>query len=181
MELLTVNIAPQLSILILNITRHTFTSCNGRNHGADSRQLTMRRHHSLCNDGSFVATEGKACQMALAVSCCYWLFDWLMALLKFGTSPTPTAMFASCMIFRATKGCVSHSETKEACREPIPPSLTERNSSSCPKNYISHSNSGGRPLWINTLSASSLGQSWNCHVTLFSWKMLVSCLFMCIN
>ena len=130
----------------------------------------MTRHHSLCNDGSIVATEGKACQMALAVSFCYCQFDWLMALLMSGSSPTPTAMFASCVIIRTTKGCVSHFEAEEACKEPIPPSLTRRNPSSCSKNYISHSNCGGRPLcalWINTLSASSLGQSWTCHVTLF--------------
>ena len=130
----------------------------------------MRRHHSLCNDGSFVATEGKACQMALAVSCCYCQSVWLMALLMFGSSPTPTAMFASCVIIRGTKGRVSHSEAEEACNEPIPPSLTGRNPSFCPKNYASYSTSGGRlfcALWINTLSASSLGLSWNCHVSLF--------------
>ena len=74
----------------------------------------MRRHHSLCNDGSFVATKGKGCQMALAVSCCYCHFDWVMALLMFGSSPTLTAMFASCVIIRATKGRVSHSEAEEA-------------------------------------------------------------------
>ena len=116
MKLFTVNIASQLCILIFNIQRHTFTSCNGRNHGADRRQLAMRRHHSLRNDGSFVAAEEKACQMALAISCCYCQFDWLKALLMFGISSTPTAMFASCVIIRATKGCVSHSKTEEACR-----------------------------------------------------------------
>ena len=122
------------------------TSCNGRNHGAERGQLVMRRHHSLCNDGSFIVTKGKGCQMALAVSCCYCQFDWLMALLIFGSSPTPTALFASCVIIRATKGRVSHSEAEEACKESIPLSLTGRNPSSCPKNYIFHSNSGGRPL-----------------------------------
>ena len=55
-----------------------------------------------------------------------------MALLMFGSSPTPTALYASCVIFRATKGRVSHSEAEEACKESIPLSLIERNSSSCP-------------------------------------------------
>ena len=116
MELFTVNIAPQLCNLIFNIPRHTFTSCNGRNHGADRGQLAMMIHHSLRNDGSFVVAEEKACQMDLEFSCCYCQFDWLMALLMFGSSPTPTALFASCVIIRATKGCVSHSEAEEACR-----------------------------------------------------------------
>ena len=49
-----------------------------------------------------------------------------MALLMFGTSPTPTAMFASCVIIRATKGRISHSEAEEACREPIPTGFTGR-------------------------------------------------------
>ena len=76
----------------------------------------MRRHHSLCNDGSFVVAEEKACKMDLAISCCYCQFDWRMALLIFGSSPTPIALFASCVIIRATKDRVSHSEAEEACR-----------------------------------------------------------------
>ena len=88
----------------LNIAGHTFTSCNGRNRDAERGQLAMRGHHSLRKDRYFVASEGIACQTALAISSCYCHFDWLVALLMFGTSPTPTAMFASCVIIRATKG-----------------------------------------------------------------------------
>ena len=87
----------------LNIAGQTFTSWNGRNHDAERKQLAMRGHHSLRQDISFVASERIACQKALAVSSCYCLFDRLMVHLMFGTSSTPTAIFAPCVIISSTK------------------------------------------------------------------------------
>ena len=136
--------------------------CNGRNHDAERGQLAMRIHHSLCKDGSFVASERIACHMALAVSYCNYLFNWLMALLMFGIFPTRTAMFAFRVIIRATKGRVSHSEA-EACREPIPTSPTGRNLSSYPTNYSCPIQSLVEGHFLIYELILSLLLHWDCH------------------